>query len=290
VIYIRYGCPLCEILYDEISKLLRAHDDIYIVGTRTDAGLALREDYPISIVPSAVLIGSNLPYVPLAIEGATGSIVLDRHGFHLLLAEREHGTRTTVQYITCEEEQDEMLDIIQSYNQLQREELRAREEHEALINAAKERVQAAEECVREAQAQVDKLEKQYWQLPRTGWVDGVVAPLAKMLAKRASLSWDIYGPFGLTSQTSIYLMEDKNKSITAQPTHSICLEPSQDGAGGLLICYQTGEYTNEYKPNSLGAINGMNAVKKPLPNTIKEIEALLQYSDSKGAAGGDADQ
>ena len=90
VIYVRYGCPLCEILYDEIRELLRVHDDIYIVGARTNAGLALREDYPISIVPSAVLIGSSLPYIPLAIEGASGSIVLDRHGFYLLLAEREN--------------------------------------------------------------------------------------------------------------------------------------------------------------------------------------------------------
>ena len=95
VIYVRYGCPLCEVLYDEICDLLRAHDNIYIVGTRTDAGLALREDYPISVVPSAVLIGSNLPYIPLAIEGPSGSIVLDRYGFNLLLAERGRDTEGT---------------------------------------------------------------------------------------------------------------------------------------------------------------------------------------------------
>ena len=94
VIYVRYGCPLCEVLYDEISELLRTHDDIYIVGTRTDIGRALRVDYPISIVPTAVLIGSNLPYLPLAIEGASSNIVLDRHGFNLLLTERENNTKT----------------------------------------------------------------------------------------------------------------------------------------------------------------------------------------------------
>ena len=94
VIYVRYGCPLCEVLYDEIRELLRTHDNIFIVGTRTDIGHALREVYPISIVPSAVLIGSNLPYLPLAIEGAFGSIVLDRHGFNLLLEGRENGTET----------------------------------------------------------------------------------------------------------------------------------------------------------------------------------------------------
>jgi len=97
VIYVRYGCSLCEMLYSEINELLRAHDSIYIVGTRTDIGRALREDYPISIVPSAVLIGSNLSYVPLAIEGASGGIVLDRYGFNLLLAERKSSAEVGVQ-------------------------------------------------------------------------------------------------------------------------------------------------------------------------------------------------
>ena len=43
-----------------------------------------------------------------------------------------------------------------------------------------------------------------------------------------------------------------------------------------MLYYDTGEVKNEYAPNSLGGINGMNNVMKRLPETFPEIVALLK--------------
>lgn len=173
-----------------------------------------------------------------------------------------------------------MLDIIAVFNQLQRTEKSVRDEHQAIINRAKENVTVAEKHLHKAQARVEKLERQLNKLPYTGWVDGVVEPLAKSLAECTGLHWDIYGPFGMMCETSIYLMKDKDVSITKQKTLAIRLEPHFDQHGDLIIRYRTGETTNEYQKGSIGWMNGMNCVTAPLPDTIEEIQALLIESEA----------
>lgn len=171
-----------------------------------------------------------------------------------------------------------MLEIVERFNQLQREEKAILDEHESVINEAREKVRAAEEKVRKARARVEKLEKKKNKLPWTGWVDGAVEPLAKALAERTRLNYGIYGPFGLSCQTSIYLMKEKGVCITKQPTRSITLEPYFEN-GDLVIRYRTGETTDEYKSGTIGHLNGMNCVTAPLPDTIEEIELLLRESE-----------
>jgi len=173
-----------------------------------------------------------------------------------------------------------MLDTITAFNQLQRTEKSVRDKHQAIINKAKENVKTAENRLQKAQARVKKLERQLNKLPRTGWVDGVVEPLAKVLAERTGLHWDVYGPFGVMCETSIYLMKDKDISITKQKTLAIRLEPHFDQHGNLIIRYRTGETTNEYPKGSTGWMNGMNCITAPLPDTIEEIQALLIESEA----------
>ena len=173
-----------------------------------------------------------------------------------------------------------MLDIIQRFNQLQREEDAVRKEHQAAIDKAGEKVKAAELRTERARARVEKLEKRRNKLPSTYWVDGIVEPLAKTLAERAGLYWKIYGPFGLSCQTTIYLMAEADVSITKQKTRSITLEPYHDENGDWVIRYRTGETTDEYEKGTLGHMNGMNCVTAPLPDTIEEIEKLLRESEA----------
>ena len=173
-----------------------------------------------------------------------------------------------------------MLDIIVVFNQLQHTEKSIRDEHQSIINKAKENVKTAEKRLQKAQARVEKLEQQLNKLPYTCWVDGVVEPIAKILAERTGLHWDIYGPFGVMCETSIYLMKNKDVSITKQKTLAIRLEPHFDQHGDLIICYRTGETTNEYPKGSIGWMNGMNCETAPLPDTIEEIQALLIESEA----------
>lgn len=109
------------------------------------------------------------------------------------------------------------------------------------------------------------------------WIDGIVIPLAKELSKRFNLSYEIYGPFGLCCETSIYLKEDKNKSITEQTTFSITVEPKDLSIGELV--YRTGERTNKYPQGSIGELNGFDCITKPMPDTIDEIIKLMHKSE-----------
>lgn len=110
------------------------------------------------------------------------------------------------------------------------------------------------------------------------WIDGIVIPLAKELSKKFNMDYEIFGPFGLCCETSIYLKEYKNKSITKQTTYSITLEPHSIET--LEIVYRTGERTNKYPVGSIGELNGFDCITKPLPDTIDEIAKLMRRSEA----------
>lgn len=154
-----------------------------------------------------------------------------------------------------------MLDIIEQFNEQERE----REKKRAAI----------EKKILERRAQIERLEKRRERLFGVGWVEGIVEPLAAALASLTGLSWEICGPFGLRTETSIYLREDMSRSITEQTTRSIHLVPMHNKDGGYVIHYETGEIDNSYQKGSLGERNGMNRKTAPLPDTIEEIEKLL---------------
>jgi len=173
-----------------------------------------------------------------------------------------------------------MLDIIKDFNELQRKEEAARTEYQAVICDKKERIEKAEARIDKARNHVAKMEEKYRALPHTGWVKGIVEPLAELLAARTGLYWKIYGPFGLSCETSIYLMEDKDACITKQTTRSITLEPYFQGVGDdMAIRYRTDEIIERYPEGSLGQVNGMNCVTATLPETIEEIEKLLKENE-----------
>ncbi|WP_195985337.1 hypothetical protein [Clostridium sp. D33t1_170424_F3] len=154
-----------------------------------------------------------------------------------------------------------MLDIIERFNEQERENEKQREVIDMKIAARL--------------AQIERLKKRRERLFGVDWVKGIVEPLAAVLAARAGLSWEIYGPFGLRSATSIYLREDMSRSITEQTTRSIHLVPMHNENGGYIIHYETGETDDSYQKGSLGERNGMNRKTAPLPDTIEEIEKLL---------------
>lgn len=89
VIYVRYGCSVCEALHDEINALQKEYDYIHIIGTRTGIGERLQEAYPTDLVPSAVLIGSKQSYVSLATTDEDGHTVLNKTALDTLQNQRE---------------------------------------------------------------------------------------------------------------------------------------------------------------------------------------------------------
>ena len=107
------------------------------------------------------------------------------------------------------------------------------------------------------------------------WIEGFMHPLAEILAERAETKYKVLGPTGLSAAVTIYLMEDASGRMD-DDTRTITIEPYFLPDGRFLFKYRTDEVTDDYRPGSVGAINGMNIVKKPLPDTIEEIEALVR--------------
>jgi hypothetical protein len=165
-----------------------------------------------------------------------------------------------------------MLNILGSYNQQQAALREEKVTYDALIKAAEAKIERLKK-------KIGKIEKKRDALPLYSWIKGFVEPLAQELAEQTGLSWEIYGPFGLSASTSIYLREDMSKSITETETFSITLYPDwKDGV--LTLTYWTGEITDSYWEGTIGALNGMNLVKLPLSGTIEEIVGLLRKSSA----------
>lgn len=165
-----------------------------------------------------------------------------------------------------------MLNIIEEYNRRVRE-------RKAECEAIDQKIEQAERSIENAKKCIERLEKKRDEIFFSeGWVGGIVDPLAQELAARTGLCYEIYGPFGLRCETSIYLREDMSKRITEQETRSIYLVPVHDEDGNYVIHYETGETKDGYQKGSIGYLNGMHRKTAPLPDTIEEIEALLVVS------------
>lgn len=145
---------------------------------------------------------------------------------------------------------------------------------EARDNLDKE-IEKRYERIQRAERQIEKL-KNKKENEYAYWFDDVVTPLMNDLAKFAGDGWygEIYGPFGVQCETSIYLRKDMSKSICEQPTYRLCIYPPDDNG---VMKYQTDECINKYPKGSLGELNGMNYVKALLPDTVEEIWKLMRY-------------
>ncbi len=182
-----------------------------------------------------------------------------------------------------------MLDIIERYNEDLKADREKMQEISDKISSRREKVEKLQKQIERQEGHIKKLEKQKDDIFFSrGWVQGIVEPLAEVLAQRTGLKWEIYGPFGLRCETSIYLRADMSKSITEQETRSIRLTPATDQNGTEYCMYDTGETEGGYEPMSIGWLNGFNHKTAPLPDTIEEIEKLLVTTGaSKEAHGND---
>ena len=122
--------------------------------------------------------------------------------------------------------------------------------------------------------QIERLEKKREKYGYVSWYDTVVTPLMYALEEETGLQGEIYGPFGLRAETTIYLRKDMSKSICDQETWSIELTTNGDD----VTCYATGRQLEHYPEGSIGWLNGFGKEELPLPDTIEEIVKLLRHS------------
>lgn len=145
------------------------------------------------------------------------------------------------------------------------------EQIQADIEKAKKTIERAEKRIERLEAKQVKFERKH-----PSWVKEIVETLATKLANRLNKNYEIYGPFGLRCETSIYLFDHADKGITEQETWSIQITPGRLDLGEIY--YDTGVVTKDFRSDTIGYMNGMNNECKPLPDDIEDIIKLLRHS------------
>lgn len=142
-----------------------------------------------------------------------------------------------------------------------------------------EKVAKKRESVERIRKQIQRLEDQERNLPYPSWFECILHPLAQALAKELCLEYDIYGPFGMRSQVTLYFMKDKNVSITDQPVKRLVLIPVNLGEGKLG--YETGKAKDGVSEplDHMRDPNGFSREVLPLPNDFKDILALIDSEE-----------
>lgn len=172
-----------------------------------------------------------------------------------------------------------MKEILERYEVLSQEYEEKRQAIEEKIRAKEDKVEELEDKIERAKKAIEKYENEIWRIDNPTYYSAIIKPLAKKLSEHFGMPYEIYGPFGLNAETSIYLRKNMNVSITKQPTISITLRPSEKSETKLL--YDTGERTGYYKPGSIGYLNNMNAIFLPLPMEFDEILKLVRNGFEK---------
>lgn len=138
----------------------------------------------------------------------------------------------------------------------------------AAFNEKKDELKAIDEKIEKREAALERLKaKRNKMCDNLSWVKMLVHPLADELKNLVGAEkYEVYGPFGLRAETSIYLRKgNRSGGITLTPHDK------------FRLYYDTGEKRGYYEDGSIGALNGMDNVEAPLPDDISEIAALLHW-------------
>lgn len=175
-----------------------------------------------------------------------------------------------------------------------------KEEYINKVNKNTDRRKVLEEKKRKVEEQIKKLK---W----VNRIDGFLIPLAKEICERAKIKYfEIYGPFGLESETSIYFSnqaekESKSEKYGIETTINICnvetwslmtrlseldiLEQDEPGTYNFYkhildinLRYYSGKSTNDFKEGTIGYYNGLNDIYLNAPQDIDEIIKILRHS------------
>ena len=128
------------------------------------------------------------------------------------------------------------------------------------------------------QKRLDKLESE-----SPGWYNNVITQMAERISKAIEMPYKIYGPFGLSCRTSVYVhANDTIGDIHRKPTLRLTIYPEYEYEPDSIIksrfrlLYDTGERTRRYADGTIGELNDGNVVKAPLPDGLDDIVDLLR--------------
>jgi hypothetical protein len=109
------------------------------------------------------------------------------------------------------------------------------------------------------------------------WHQMIVNPLAEEIAKVGSFdSYDVAGPFGICARVQISFYNSEKENVASI---SLVPELSDDEERSILSKVDYTTISDEFAPNTIGAINGMNFGLIGIDNkgTASDLLKLLDF-------------
>lgn len=126
--------------------------------------------------------------------------------------------------------------------------------------------------------QIERAQKRLKKMdasPQSNWIDSLIKPLAKeLMAATGKKMFDVMGPFGLMSETSIWLF-DTEEQRAAVDVLSLTFRPDLHNPEENPFGIKVKDYSNkteDYAFKTIGAINGMN-----FPSIIPPADATIEW-------------
>lgn len=133
---------------------------------------------------------------------------------------------------------------------------------------AQQELDKIEARIGQRRKQIERLEKKYdKKREENWWIKLLVAPILTHLKERYPdlyLDDTLLSPMGLRSAVHTWFYDADDWEATDKILAMLTLTPGDLSKGELW--YDTGEVEDDYPEGSIGFINGMNRVSKPLEN------------------------
>jgi energy-converting hydrogenase A subunit M len=146
-----------------------------------------------------------------------------------------------------------------------------------------ESVDRLKKKIKQHEKQIENLEKRIKKLYDSDifWMDALIVPLAEELNKKfPEFQHKIIGPLGICSKCHIHFFRKSEKELGWEKYHqkdnliSITILPGSIKSGELF--FENGETKNSFAKGTIGEINGMNFVSKPIHSINQLVEHLLK--------------
>lgn len=142
--------------------------------------------------------------------------------------------------------------------------------YDAYLRMCKEKKQI-DKRITQLQAQIERLEDKRDNMG--DWHINLLDPLAKVLTPLLNCdTYEIYGPFGLRAESSIYFKKNGSTAKSCDYSLHITLHYEEP----LHLRYDTYKRNTLYQRGSLGELNGYNKIEAPLPETINELVSIIK--------------
>lgn len=141
------------------------------------------------------------------------------------------------------------------------------------------------EEIKKAEAKVEELKEKDRKMTYPHFIENYIKPIAEELLKHfKGRHYEILGPFGLTCETAIHFYKDgvtRENMFDGDNCISVDFRPIHDDGDSDLVLVNHLKNSGNFKPGTIGEVNGMNFPEVAMPKTIKELVKFIREQNKE---------